>query len=471
MFKQDATEQERRITARVLDAEFLPVVIQRLVRMQDVASLRIFHEEDRFRFTLQEVFDPRKKPHAILQEGAVQVVDALAAVVFDKRMEGFDVKHPNPAAEPGTRVHPVVHASQELRDFIVQVCMEAIHRLDILHHQVAKERTMNAMLGKTREHTLDVIAGIACMFDDPALWKAAEAGSPQREHGLVSLAKVDERLGERCSLTGLALHFESLKVLDLMPAAMFDEPNGDTPWSLDQGAFLAHRSDRTSHTPSPAAMALLLDKMHDELEVATGLHETGLGGDFLDRVCGGSWGYLLDTVIEKQPSIFRLETGVAEIFAAKRALPSLLQLLAPQMSMPDGLEYDGTLRRGHPVAHLLDSLEHDQERNMQADPDASLRILLAEMQGRERLADALAMRVKGHRGDRLGHACARHGLETSLVFLADRGLDLEARNTAGQSLEDCAGQGGQAKAIALLRSLRAQRAAADALSIPGLSPQ
>lgn len=189
--------------------------------------------------------------------------------------------------------------------------------------------------------------------------------------------------------------------------------------------------------------------------------------EVIPALCGGGWAHLLPTAMTVDPYLFELDRSTSEAHAAWFGLPDLMALMAPSMILPSLHAFDdhpdlkavlgNWFSPSHPIARITQIVDDRSVR--QADPDATLKVVLEEMKVRGALGEAFCARTNDKFSGSVAHMCAGRNLTQSMLFLIANGLDLEVRDAMDCSLEDSASNHPQM--IQVIRSSRLRTVAME----------
>lgn len=497
MFAANLNLEERTSIAKKLRGNTVIALAQDCARHGDLEGLEALRQAGHFDFALelaQKPSDTWKLQYVQqLNERALPMIDALVCAIESK--EKVEESYPTPHAGERSVVHVTVTrlaSNRPLWNFISHVCTRALDQFDEIFRSAPDSAAEN-VIGNNRVRTANVVAFLAAASDDAALYRRAQSVYSEAGRRLLDGPALEHVIGEHAALSkispeGAAVAMGSLGVLNAhvggahVRHTMAKKRVGDSDVAVDLDYLLT--ASTGGGVPQPELVKwMLAASLDDEYEPTptsknAEKHETNKTLWALN-LFGYKWSHCVEDVIEKHPSYVDQIRTQAFIFSVRAGLDDIATRLLDDWSgvKAGPVQEEGELLWGeHPVKSIIPSRTHPGHIGDIGTPDidAAVVFMAKYMDERELLEPFVAGQAKFFADTALVHAIAQQNLNASLVYFADKGLDLEALSNGKSAAEIIEfvestrtrsdDTSDNAETLRLLRALLARNAAEAALA-------
>lgn len=484
----NTTSTQREVVATVLMGESLLALIRQCAQDNDVDFLRSLKAAGRFDIEPEDLFQEGHNTHAMMNGRSLPWVDALGAQLLAQA-------HTPQTWPTGLSARPQVEGLQlnvrqspEMRTFMHGLVAETLDRIMTLRNGLP---ALDRILLIRTDATLAVMNSIACATNDVALLKIIQAHGPRKHIDIgelvdpMGMASGDHQDAVRFSPVAFAVRTGSMQVLEHLSATCGDlvtfslgkcQRQNNKIWKrIDVNDVI----DLVGMTPSPSLMRWALRSQQTDpddpgivIPCYDGPFAVWLKDVAMPKLTK-DWVHLTQVAMDER--VFDLDLRNSVLRASVTNHPALMAHLIPGMalppveSVPDPASPTKPPRtwfvEDHPVRRLLRP-SNGHKAAQWPDVDATLRVVLSELQDRSLLTDVFSARDKD--GLSVAMRCVQFNLPGSFAFLSAHGLDLDERSPTGQTFEEKANSveadpGSHDGLIRIVRSARAHRAATAAL--------
>lgn len=461
MFAPNLTSEERVSIAKGLRGATVIALAQECARQGDLDGLKSLHQAGHFDFDIELAQSPSQtwKIHHTqqLKDPALPMIDALVCAIEAKETvpEIYATPHTGEKSIARTTVTRLA-ANRPLWDFISKVCADALDRFDQLFDATPPNETQDA-IGNNRIRTANVVAFIAAASNDPDLYDRAKRSYSDAGRRLHEGPAIDHVIGERANLTkisaqGVAVAMGSVDVLNAhvtgshVRHTMGKKRSGDSETATDVEYLLAASTGGMFvGTPQPELIMWMLNASLDD-EYAP--EPSSTNGEKFEQnkaiwamnLFGRDWSHCVEAVMERHPSYVHERRPQAFIFAVRSGLETVAtRLLDEWPEMRNGpVQEDGVLVWGeHPIKSIIPSRTHHGHIAdiSTSDIDSAVVFMARYMDDRNLLSQFVERQANFFPDTAFVHAIAQQNLNSSLVYMAEKGLDLEALSGGRRATE------------------------------------